>query len=146
MSWKSDPYYLDIADKAEIGRVSGHGSFSRFRIMPEYTWAEYIMKRFLDERGIKYVHRWRFRTENGWLLEYDFYLPTHAIAIEVDPGFHQKTDNPVTRNVFLRDRDKDDWSKQHGIELIRIQVHPKINDFVNEVNKKLARRLHVRPM
>jgi hypothetical protein len=100
------------------------------------------MARRLPSKGEVKIRSWLFTNEiefepekefeglvnpdTGINLRFDFYLPKKNIAIEFDGFHHYSPKSKYHSNKYsfisqkIRDREKDKYCKENGIELIRI--------------------------
>lgn len=149
MSWLMErltPEYQETLRIAKQG-LAQHSVFGRFagRLHTTYTWNELVLKNWFDRHGIKYTHNYVIKgdapeghTRRYVPYELDFYLPAFGAGVELDPLFHYQTGHPVTQRVFLNDRAKDRFTREHGIHLIRVVAYPKPEDFAAEITEKLG--------
>ena len=97
---------------------------------------------FLKEHNIKYEREYRFkdciRVEKS--MPFDFYLPEMNIAIEYDGIQHFQIIGRFGENNFnelkLNDEFKNNYCKEHSINLIRISYKEK-DDIFNILSEKL---------
>lgn len=99
--------------------------------------AEGVIRRFLNESGVRYYREVSFptcfNTETNYLLRFDFYIPKINTLIEYDGIDYHKE-----QGVKKRDAIKTKWAKEHGIRLIRLQGMKNIEKFFNnELNVKI---------
>jgi hypothetical protein len=147
--WLPESLTPEYQETLEIVREGAkkHGAFGRFtgRRKTTLTWNEWVVYNWLRAHGYRdIIHNYTvwddapegyFRSKIPY--EFDFYIPTLGIGIEVDPLFHYDTGNPVTRGVMMRDTAKDQWARDHGIHLIRVVAYDKPEDFAAEIMEKL---------
>jgi len=144
------PEYRETVEIAKAGlRLAGGkpAAFGRFtgRKKTTYSWNELVIKMWLDKHGIEYSHNQTFKDDapSGFgrkmvTYEADFYCPRFSAIVEVDPLFHYKSGNEVTRRVMQNDDAKNRWAKEHGIHMIRVVAYPKPEDFAAEILQKLG--------
>jgi hypothetical protein len=156
MSWWLPEYYtkdfqetLEMAkagsrNPAAFGRWSGHKQST-------ITWEEWVIKDWLDRHEIEAYHNYRIKYDTpggktvvtgyprkiSW-LELDFYLPRYGVGISVNPAFHSKLGHPATYEVAQRDVFREEFMRQHGIELIVIDTSPDPEQLALEITRKLG--------
>jgi hypothetical protein len=164
LSRKAKNYYKGQAEIASQMTLEGghldpseHAGFGRFGGLPPEvpTMNELAITQFLDANDIDYTLHKKLGEdfpEYGFpRIEYDVYIPSKHIAIEVSPAFHnaarikayleKKDIAPEGRKnlsrVLRNDEIKKRAAQEHGIELVSIDPQDTANKFSDEINKKL---------
>jgi len=94
---------------------------------------ELIIKKFLDENGVKYIRQYKFSDcKNKKPLSFDFFLPHFNTCVEYDGIQHFKPygwDKSGSRFKSTQKNDgiKNEYCLKNGIKLVRIKYNDKIN-------------------
>jgi hypothetical protein len=122
----SDPKWQSSVEHIQERQQSGGGgTFGPQSGMErgEPTRHEWGVTSYLDNLGVKYVHKMKLgeldpgETEHPD-IEYDIYIPEFNIAVESSPGWHEggKTSKNFPQVAF-NDQYKKKFAKENGIEL-----------------------------
>lgn len=128
------PEYQNMVEYALREKTSAFGRWAG-RPKHVFTFNEWIVYSWLLNHGVQATHNYTIRDNNGHRIEIDLYVPGYAIMI--DPAFHTKLGHKATREVYERDRRNDEALRAMGLHIIRIVVYNKMQDFLDEVERKL---------
>ena len=104
---------------------------------------EEVVRKFLTEKGIEFEEQKKFEgCEYKKPLRFDFYIPKYNLCIESDGEPHFKninwngkyTDDQLKERLEvyqLRDRIKNNYCKNNGINLLRIRYDKNMKDKLN---------------
>lgn len=111
------------------------------------SYGEYYTGKILNENNIEYIPQHKFKDckfEN--YLYFDFYIPKYNVCLEIDGEQHR---HPISifggeegfKRTKLRDKQKDIYCKERGINLIRIPYYSdkknQLEENVNNIIKSL---------
>lgn len=149
-----DPKYSDVgawvryhneilAKQKAAGKSRGLPQFGRFTGLPKSlpTMNEFGVTNFLDANRIPYTTHERIKHidpdfEGGHNSEFDIYVPSLALAIELNPAWHLGGKSEIP-SVAALDRAKQRSAKRSGIELVALDPAESPARFAHEVNTKL---------
>lgn len=139
--------YVDPSEHRGFGRFSGLSADTP-------TMNELAITQYLDAYGIDYKMHKKLGEDYPQYgnIEYDLYLPSKHVAIEISPAFHNAArikkylENPDIApegrknlaRVLRNDETKNRVAKEHGIEVVTIDPQDNANKFSKEINEKLV--------
>jgi hypothetical protein len=141
-------YHQEILAKQKAaGASEGRPQFGRFTGLPKGlpTMNEFGVTDYLERLGVPYeTHRRVSSIDPDWPggvnAEYDIYVPTLGLAIEINPTWHKGGKSEIPRVAQL-DTWKEQSAKRTGIELVALDPTERASTFAKAVNRALVPRL-----
>ena len=105
-----------------------------------FSYPEKYLYNILEQLNINFIYQ-ASKSNTCWITnnyKYDFYIPNKKIIIEIDGAQHKNVNawGKTVTEVQFNDKNKEDFAKNNGMNIIRISADVSSNEYIMNSIKK----------